>query len=112
MLLWVQALLRDLSVHLSSAPVLWCDNLGATYLTSNPVMHSRTKHVDVNYHFVRDRVAFHSLRVSFVSSKDQLADLLTKPLSIPRFTSLRASLSLRPAQLGLAQGGMLAYQLW
>ncbi|KAB1227925.1 Retrovirus-related Pol polyprotein from transposon TNT 1-94 [Morella rubra] len=99
-LLWVQALLRDLGVSISSPPVLWCDNLGATYLTSNPVMHSRTKHVEVDYHFVRDRVASKSLRVSFLSSKDQLADLFTKPLSVHRFSMLRTSLAVHPLQLG------------
>lgn len=57
-------------MFLSVLPVLWCDNLGATYLTANHVLHSRTKHVDVDFHFVRDWVASKSPVVSFVSSKD------------------------------------------
>lgn len=55
-LLWLQSLLRELHVYLSHPPTLWCDNLGATYLIANPVLHSRTKHVDIDYHFVRTHV--------------------------------------------------------
>jgi histone deacetylase 1/2 len=53
----LQYLLTDLQVPSVSAPTIWCDNLGATYLSANPIFHARTKHVEVDYHFVRDRVA-------------------------------------------------------
>ncbi|GKD00471.1 gag/pol polyprotein [Tanacetum coccineum] len=54
---WLQALLNDLeSVHLQ-LPLLLCDNLGATYLSANPIFHTRTKHVEIDYHFVRKKVA-------------------------------------------------------
>jgi histone deacetylase 1/2 len=55
--IWLQYLLIDLQVPSVSAPTIWCDNLGATYLSANPIFHARTKHVEVDYHFVRDRVA-------------------------------------------------------
>ena len=74
-LLWIQALLKELGVFLSSAPILFCDNIGATYLSSNPAYHARTKHIEIDYHFVRDRVASKTLMVKFLSSKDQLADV-------------------------------------
>ncbi|KAF5464008.1 hypothetical protein F2P56_014124 [Juglans regia] len=77
-ILWLQSLLTELGIVISDIPTLFCDNLGATYLSVNPVMHSRIKHVDLDYHFVRDRVAAKTLAVQ---SKDQLADILTKPLS-------------------------------
>ncbi|KAL3846245.1 hypothetical protein ACJIZ3_003648 [Penstemon smallii] len=99
-ILWLQSLLRDLRIFSSSPPVLYCDNLGATYLSKNPIMHSRTKHVDIDYHFVRDRVQTKALQVSFLSSKDQLADIFTKPLSIPRFTTLKTSLTVLPSPFG------------
>lgn len=57
----------------------WCDNLGATYLTANPVFHSHTKHTEVDFHFVREKVALGALEVRFVSSADQVADGFTKP---------------------------------
>jgi len=50
--IWLQYLLTDLQIPSASAPIIWCDNLGATYLSANPVFHARTKHVEVDYHFV------------------------------------------------------------
>ncbi|XP_057977789.1 uncharacterized protein LOC131164539 isoform X2 [Malania oleifera] len=80
---------------LSSRPsrsTLWCDNLGATYLCANPVFHSKTKHMDIDYHFVRDRVAANSLKISFCSTNDQLANILTKQLVSDKFLHFATSL--------------------
>jgi histone deacetylase 1/2 len=93
-LIWVQSLLRELRVPQPQSPVLWCDNIGATYLSSNPVFHARTKHIEVDYHFVRERVAQRLLRIKFISSKDQLADIFTKPLPLPLFQGCRRNLNL------------------
>jgi hypothetical protein len=82
--------LKELGVFLSSPPVLWCDNLGATYLTANPVFHARTKHIEIDFHFVREKVALGALDVRFISTGDQLADVFTKPatqLTLRRFSS-------------------------
>ncbi|KAK1618915.1 hypothetical protein QYE76_024432 [Lolium multiflorum] len=93
-IIWVQSLLRELRIPQARAPVLWCDNIGATYLSSNPVFHARTKHIEVDYHFVRERVARKLLQIRFISSKDQLADIFTKPLSLPLFQGCRRNLNL------------------
>ncbi|XP_019153490.1 PREDICTED: uncharacterized protein LOC109149962 [Ipomoea nil] len=82
---WVISLLRELGLHSGTPTTLWCDNLGATYLAANPVFHARTKHVEIDFHFVRDKVAAEDFIVNFVSTKDQLADIFTKPLPAPRF---------------------------
>jgi len=50
--IWLQYLLRDLQILSNFAHTIWCDNLGATYLYANPIFHARTKHVEVDYHFV------------------------------------------------------------
>nr|KAJ0210511.1 hypothetical protein LSAT_V11C400165950 [Lactuca sativa] len=62
-------------------PTLWCDNLGAIYLSANPMFHARTKHVEVDFHFDREKVAQGNLSVKFISTDDQIADIFTKPLS-------------------------------
>ncbi|XP_019163279.1 PREDICTED: uncharacterized protein LOC109159655 [Ipomoea nil] len=90
---WVVSLLNELGLGSLTAPTLWCDNLGATYLCANPVFHARTKHVEVDYHFVRDKVSAGQLQVHFVSTKDQLADIFTKPLPAARFGALRDKLN-------------------
>jgi histone deacetylase 1/2 len=93
-IIWVQFLLRELGIPQARPPVLWCDNIGATYLSSNPVFHARTKHIEVDYHFVRERVAQKLLCIKFISSKDQLADIFTKPLPQPQFVGCRRNLNL------------------
>jgi histone deacetylase 1/2 len=79
--MWLQTLLDELGVAQSKTAVLWCDNIGATYLSANPVFHARTKHIEVDYYFVRERVAQKLLDIRFISSGDQVADGFTKSLS-------------------------------
>ena len=78
-LIWINSLLRELRLNLP-APTLWCDSIEATYLSSNHVFHARMKHIEVDFHFVREQIASGKLRVCVISGKDQIADLLTKPL--------------------------------
>lgn len=63
---------------------MYCDNLGETYVSANSIFHSKMKHLGLDYHFVRENVQCGNLRVSYISTRDQLADALTKPL--PRHT--------------------------
>jgi hypothetical protein len=87
-IMWLSNLLGELGVP-SQIPTLVCDNIGTTYLCSNPVFHSRMKHIALDYHFVRQQVQNGKLIVSHISTKDQLADILTKPLHRTRFSLLR-----------------------
>lgn len=85
---WICSLLSELRVTLTNTPTIYCDNVDATYLSANPVFHSKMKHLALDFHFVCDNVQSGALRVTHVSTKDQLADALTKPLSRPRFHEL------------------------
>ncbi|GJR39883.1 putative RNA-directed DNA polymerase [Tanacetum coccineum] len=87
-LTWLQALLYELGIRSSSTPILWCDNLGATYLSANPIFRVRTKHMEIDYHFVREKVTQGDLRVQHISTHNQIADIFTKPLPTPRFLFL------------------------
>ncbi|CAL2224604.1 unnamed protein product [Prunus armeniaca] len=89
---WISNLLHELHVPASRPITLYCDNLSATYMASNPVFHARTKHIELDYHFVRELVLSGSHRVQFVPSIDQTADLFTKGLLKQRFQLLRSKL--------------------
>ncbi|GJW02678.1 retrovirus-related pol polyprotein from transposon TNT 1-94 [Tanacetum coccineum] len=91
-LTWLQALLHELGIRSSSSPILWCDNLGATYLSTNPIFRERTKHMEIDNYFVREKVAQGDLRVQHISTHDQIADIFTKPLPTPLFLFLRSKL--------------------
>jgi hypothetical protein len=78
----------------SEAMCLWCDNLGATFLPANPVFHARTKHIEIDYRFVRERVANNSLAIRFISTKDQIADGFTKALPVKQFDEFKRNLNL------------------
>ncbi|KAG7533328.1 Reverse transcriptase RNA-dependent DNA polymerase [Arabidopsis thaliana x Arabidopsis arenosa] len=92
---WICSLLSEMGIPLPTAPVIYCDNMGATYLCANPVFHSRMKHVALDYHFVRGNIQSGALRVSHVSTKDQLADSLTKLLPRPRFQELNSKIGVK-----------------
>jgi hypothetical protein len=98
--MWLEHLLAEIQLpNHTLTPTLWCDNIGAMFLASNPIFHTRTKHIKIDYHFVRERVAANKLKVQFVCSKDQLADYLTKPLTLPQFQFLRGKLNVTKAPL-------------
>ena len=68
--IWICSLFNELRLPLSNTPILWCDNLGATYLAANPVFHARKKYVEIDYHFVREQVKSRHLRIGHISTKD------------------------------------------
>ena len=92
--IWVQNLLTELGVSHPRAASLWCDNLGATYLSANPIFHARTKHIEIDYHFVRERVADKLLNIRFIPTGDQVADGFTKPLTLRQLEAFRHNLNL------------------
>lgn len=97
---WVSNLLHELQFSASAPITLLCDNLSTTYMASNPVFHARTKQIELDYHFIQERILSGSHPVQFVPSPDQLADIFTKGLHKLRFQLLRSNLvSLKPPSL-------------
>ena len=84
---WLRSLFKDLGVSLTT-PLIWCNNINSISLASNPVFHARTKHLEVDYHHVRDKVVRKELDVSYICTTDQVADVFTKGLSSARFKLL------------------------
>ena len=91
-LLWMRQTLRDFGYNLSKVPLL-CDNESAIRMAENPVEHSRTKHIDIRHHFLRDHQQKGDIEVFHVSTENQLADIFTKPLDEKTFCRLRSELN-------------------
>jgi hypothetical protein len=92
--IWVQSVLADLGIRLNCVPCLWCHNLGATYMAANPRFHGRTKYIEVDFHFVRERVGRCQLDVQFISSGDQVVDGFTKSLPASKMELFCCNLNL------------------
>ncbi|GJV81978.1 hypothetical protein Tco_1517848 [Tanacetum coccineum] len=91
--LWMKQALIDYDVRLDDVPIM-CDNKGAIDLSKNPVQHSRTKHIKIRHHFLRDNVQKGHISIKKVSSADNIADILTKPLKRESFNYLRLGLGM------------------
>ncbi|KAJ3701119.1 hypothetical protein LUZ61_004824 [Rhynchospora tenuis] len=100
-LTWLNSLLAELKFNPAQKPTMWCDNLGATFLAANPVFHARTKHIELDFHFVREKVEQKQLFVKYICSDDQLGDIFTKGLSKNRFHLLRRKLHVSEGQSSL-----------
>ncbi|WZZ63764.1 hypothetical protein YC2023_075134 [Brassica napus] len=98
---WLRKLLLEMDIPIHKATIVYCDNISAIYLSSNPVQHQRTKHVEIDIHFVREKVALGQVKVLHVPSARQLADIFTKGLPSSLFLDFRYSLSVLPSTLTL-----------
>lgn len=91
-LVWLQQLFSKLHIPSSTPHVLWCDNKSAIALACNPVFHARTKHIELDYHFIREQVLNRQIVLYHMSSEAQLVDIFTKALSVSRFQLLKSKL--------------------
>jgi hypothetical protein len=85
--------LRDYGYKFSKVPLL-CDNESAIRMAGNPIEHSRTKHIAIRYHFLEDHQQKGDIEIAYINTKDQLADIFTKPLDEKTFTKLRNELNI------------------
>ena len=99
--MWVQHLLTKIGISISQPQVLWSDNLGAQALACNPVYHARTKHIELDVHFIRNLISEHKLEVRYVPTESQTADVLTKHLSLDHLQLLCSKLTMCAPMLSL-----------
>ncbi|GJW06727.1 retrovirus-related pol polyprotein from transposon TNT 1-94 [Tanacetum coccineum] len=91
--LWIKSQLAGYDVLYDKVSI-FCDNTSAIAISNNPVLHSRTKHIDIRYHFIKDHILKGEIELHFVPTDLQLADIFTKPLAEPSFTRLVAELGM------------------
>lgn len=77
-IVWIHQLLKEIGYALALPTKLWCDNEATLHIASNPVFHERTKHIEIDYHFVRDNIEDGFIAIGHVPTKDQLGDIFTK----------------------------------
>ncbi|GJX73619.1 ribonuclease H-like domain-containing protein [Tanacetum coccineum] len=99
---WLRNLLRELHSPLERAALVYCDNVSVVYMSSNPVQHQCTKHVEIDMHFVCDQVAAWHVRV--LHARYQFADIFTKGLPYALLDDFRSSFSVRPSPARIAGG--------
>ena len=100
----IRNLLLEMDFPLKQASIIYCDNISAVYLSSNPVQHQRTKHIEIDIHFVREKVQMGQVRVIHVPSSLQYADIFTKGLPSLIFTNFRSSLGVSEPDAATAGG--------
>ena len=92
-IIWLRGLLSNLGVQVDGSSELFCDNDFALKLAANPVFHERTKHIEVDCHFVREKVQDHIITTPYIRRSDQLADVFTKALPRGSFYSIISKLT-------------------
>ena len=100
---WLRTFFKELKVFLLSAPIIWCDNLNALALASNLVFHARMKHIEVDYHFIWEKVLNRDVLLKFISTGDQIANIFTKGLSSARFLFLKSKLMVLSSPISLQE---------
>jgi hypothetical protein len=98
---WLQKTLFDLGQSMNVLDVIYCDNISSILLANNPVYHARTKHIEVHYHFIREKVIAKEIDFIHVSTKDQVADIFTKALGINKLRKFGKNLGVLEVDLSL-----------
>lgn len=101
---WLRNLLLEMHIPMRKATLIFCDNVSSVYLSSNPVKHQRTKHVELDLHFVQEKVALCEVKVLHVPTEYHYADIFTKGLPSSLFNSFRTSLNVRKSHVQTERG--------
>ena len=92
---WLKRILKELGVLSSECIDIMCDSSSVIKLSKNPVMHQRTKHIDVRYHYLRNLSINGTVRLVFCRTEDQVVDIMTKPIKLDQFVKFRGMLGVR-----------------
>lgn len=90
-LVWLQILLKELGAQVELPMELHCENKAALQIASNPMYHERTKHIEIDCHFIRDRLQEGMITTSYIASKEQLPNIFTKALGKQLHTKMYSS---------------------
>lgn len=101
---WITALLKDMGLNDLPPTLLQCDNKAVIAIAANPVLHKRTKHIEVDCHFIRDKIASGVIATRYVPTHSQLADVMTKQLSVKQHQYLLNKLGAVSAQHAQLEG--------
>jgi len=93
---WMNQMLEDIHIHYDAPIPIYYDNTSAISISKNPIMHSKTKHIPIKFHFLRDQVLNKVIKLEYIGIKDQISDMFTKPLPKMQFESLRDQLGVCP----------------
>ena len=96
---WLYKLLGDFGLQVNRKVVIYCDNLSSIQLARNPMFHARTKHIEVHYHFIRERVLSSDIDLMYVNTEEQVADIFTKALGAEKLQRFRAMLGVQELEL-------------
>ena len=94
--MWMKQMLKDIGIGFTEPVIIYYDSTSTLSMSKNPVFHSKTKHISIKYHVLREKVAKKEIRLEYVSTKDQIADIFTKPLPKDTFEYLRGMLGVMP----------------
>ena len=101
---WINSLLNELKIEVEGTPIILSDSTSAVVIPTNPVYDSKTNHFEIDLYFIRDKVTKGELEISFVARKDQIADVLTKPLPYYKFNQFIGKLIIFDKTLSLREG--------
>jgi len=100
---WLRNLLGDLQVLVDNPVRIYCDNLSSIQLARNPVFHARTKHIEVHYHFIREKVLIGEIDLVFISTQNQAADIFTKALGAEKHHRFKKEIGIQTLELSLRE---------
>ena len=95
-IVWIKHLLKEMKEEITELVILYCDSISVINISKNPVMHAKTKHIAIKYHYVRELVEDKQVKMEYINTKEQTADIFTKPLPKDAFEYLRGKLGVIP----------------